>query len=270
MTIHKGDGTATVQKFDGIGNMTSEKHNVWIGDRIAGDKVAGDKVMGNKVQIGTVQGDAIAGNKIVNPQNLAEAAKEIQDLILQTIQAASVIAAIALLQPIFVQAQTAKTLKPVCIGITSPDSSQAQASCCQVKSKGTCKTLEQAFPGSANVAADTEKQIPLSQIEIARPAPVFKPRTSGSEAAAKDAVVQMGVTKMLDVMAPNTEGINPSSPTKPHRKDSFFQRARQDMEKIRQDYEYVFRPRPLESGAVITPKLNVDFSSLKAGFKIEF
>jgi hypothetical protein len=42
VTIHKGDRTATVQKFDGTGNMTSEKHNVWIGDRIGGDKVAGD------------------------------------------------------------------------------------------------------------------------------------------------------------------------------------------------------------------------------------
>jgi hypothetical protein len=31
--IHEGDGTATVQKFDGTGNITSEKHNVWIGDR---------------------------------------------------------------------------------------------------------------------------------------------------------------------------------------------------------------------------------------------
>jgi ribosomal protein S4E len=42
VTIHNGDGTATVQKFDGTGNMTSEKHNVWIGDRIAGDKIACD------------------------------------------------------------------------------------------------------------------------------------------------------------------------------------------------------------------------------------
>jgi hypothetical protein len=86
VTIHKGDGTATVQKFDGTGNMTSEKRNVWIGDRIAGNKVAGDKVMGNKVQVGTVQGDTVAGNKIVNPQNLADTAKEIQDLIEQLAQ----------------------------------------------------------------------------------------------------------------------------------------------------------------------------------------
>lgn len=92
VTINQGDGTATVQKFDSTGNMTSEKHNVWIGDRIAGDKVAGDKVMGNKVQIDTVQGDAVAGNKIVNAntaellqliaairQTTAQFPKEIQD-----------------------------------------------------------------------------------------------------------------------------------------------------------------------------------------------
>jgi hypothetical protein len=83
---HFRDDTTIVHTFDGIGNMTSEKHNVWIGDRIAGDKVGGDKVMGNKVQIGTVRGDAVAGNKIVNEQNLAEAAKDIQDLIEQLAQ----------------------------------------------------------------------------------------------------------------------------------------------------------------------------------------
>ena len=81
VTIHNGDGTATVQQFDGVGNMTSERQNVWTGDRITGDKVAGDKVMGNKVQIGTVQGDAVAGNKIVNSQNLTQAAQEIKTLL---------------------------------------------------------------------------------------------------------------------------------------------------------------------------------------------
>ena len=39
VTIHNGDSTATVQQFDGTGNMTSEKHNVWIGDKVMGDKV---------------------------------------------------------------------------------------------------------------------------------------------------------------------------------------------------------------------------------------
>jgi internalin A len=61
--------------------MTQEKQNIWIGDRIAGDKISGDKVMGNKVQIGTVQGDAVAGNKIVNSQNLTQAAQDIKALL---------------------------------------------------------------------------------------------------------------------------------------------------------------------------------------------
>jgi hypothetical protein len=33
VTIHKGDGTATVQRFDGKGNMISKEKNVWMGDR---------------------------------------------------------------------------------------------------------------------------------------------------------------------------------------------------------------------------------------------
>jgi predicted RNase H-like HicB family nuclease len=32
VTIHNGDGTATVQQFDGAGNMISERKNVPIGD----------------------------------------------------------------------------------------------------------------------------------------------------------------------------------------------------------------------------------------------
>ena len=61
--------------------MTNDK--IWHGDRINGDKVIGDKVAGNKMQIGTVQGDAVAGNKIVNSQNLAQAAQDIKALLTQ-------------------------------------------------------------------------------------------------------------------------------------------------------------------------------------------
>ncbi len=35
VTIYNGDGTATIQQFDWKSNMTSEKHNVWIGDIIS-------------------------------------------------------------------------------------------------------------------------------------------------------------------------------------------------------------------------------------------
>jgi internalin A len=56
---------------------------IWTGDRIDGDKVMGDKdtIAGNKMKTGDVAGDAIAGNKIVNSQNLAQAAKDIKDLL---------------------------------------------------------------------------------------------------------------------------------------------------------------------------------------------
>jgi hypothetical protein len=65
--------------------VTTEKNQIWTGDRVDGDKVMGDKdtVAGNKIQTGDVAGDVIAGNKIVNSQNLAQAAKEIQDLLNQ-------------------------------------------------------------------------------------------------------------------------------------------------------------------------------------------
>jgi hypothetical protein len=38
VTIHNGDGTATVQQFDGAGNLTSEKKNVPIADRAPNSK----------------------------------------------------------------------------------------------------------------------------------------------------------------------------------------------------------------------------------------
>jgi internalin A len=58
---------------------------IWTGDRFDGDKVMGDKdtIAGNKMKTGDVAGDAIAGNKIVNSQNLAQAAKDIKDLLEQ-------------------------------------------------------------------------------------------------------------------------------------------------------------------------------------------
>jgi hypothetical protein len=78
----KGEAAVTSPDYF-IGKPMNPQSNNCTGDRIAGDKIGGDKVMGNKVQIGTVQGDAIAGDKITQSQNLAEAAKEIKDLIAQ-------------------------------------------------------------------------------------------------------------------------------------------------------------------------------------------
>ncbi len=53
--------------------VTNDKNYTWNGDKVAG----------NKMQIGTVHGDAVAGNKIINSQNLAQAAQDIKALITQ-------------------------------------------------------------------------------------------------------------------------------------------------------------------------------------------
>ncbi|MBE9033464.1 leucine-rich repeat domain-containing protein, partial [filamentous cyanobacterium LEGE 11480] len=53
--------------------MTNDKSYTWTGDKVAG----------NKMQIETVRGDAVAGNKIVNSQNLPQAAQDIKALISQ-------------------------------------------------------------------------------------------------------------------------------------------------------------------------------------------
>jgi hypothetical protein len=81
VTIHHEDGTSTthyVSPEEVQQRQDQRAHTM-------GDKIGGDKVMGNKMQIATVQGDAIAGDKIThyNSPNLAQAAKEIQDLLEQ-------------------------------------------------------------------------------------------------------------------------------------------------------------------------------------------
>jgi hypothetical protein len=78
--VYLGDG-ASISEIEETSQMNNGDKYTWIGDRVAGDKFTGDKVMGNKVQIGTVQGDAVAGNKIVNAQDLTQAAQDIKALL---------------------------------------------------------------------------------------------------------------------------------------------------------------------------------------------
>jgi hypothetical protein len=63
--------------------QTMSNDKIWQGDRVDGDKVMGDKdtVAGNKMRTGDVAGDAVAGNKVVNSQNLAQAAQDIKALL---------------------------------------------------------------------------------------------------------------------------------------------------------------------------------------------
>jgi hypothetical protein len=91
VTIRHPDGTSTTRRVSPQEVIERQRQreqmkqaattHTWTGDRVAGDKFTGDKVMGNKVQIGTVQGDAVAGNKIVNAQDLTQAAQEIKALL---------------------------------------------------------------------------------------------------------------------------------------------------------------------------------------------
>jgi hypothetical protein len=91
VTIRHQDGTSTTRRVSPQEVIERQRQreqmkqaattHTWTGDRVAGDKFTGDKVMGNKVQIGTVQGDAVAGNKIVNAQDLPQAAQDIKALL---------------------------------------------------------------------------------------------------------------------------------------------------------------------------------------------
>jgi hypothetical protein len=90
----------------------------------------------------------------------------------------------------------------------------------------------------------------------------------GSQGAAKDAVIQVGVTKVLDALDPQ---LNPSKPGSPKKNRlNFFQR-------VRRDYERILGPRELQSGAILTPQVgmgmdlgrfNVD--SMNLGVQIKF
>jgi hypothetical protein len=80
ITVHHDDGTSTTRYVPPQGSMNNDsmsegKTYNWQGDRVNGDKVMGDKVGGDKV----------IGDKITNynSQNLAQAAKEIKDLLNQ-------------------------------------------------------------------------------------------------------------------------------------------------------------------------------------------
>jgi hypothetical protein len=185
----------------------------------------------------------------------------------QRFRSHSVIGAIAvsltLAVPMWVKAQSARSLRPVCVGMASGETMQEENSCCQRDSKGKCLTLEQAFPSSKNTNSSvSQSRNPYTNVSFSRPkASVYGNRTTGSEGAAKDAVIQMGVTKAWDAIAPSFQ---------PAKKDSKSSRDRNFFEKARQDYDRVFRPRELESGAILTPKLDVDFSSMKAGVNIQF
>jgi hypothetical protein len=169
-----------------------------------------------------------------------------------------------------VQAQSA--LKPVCIGIASLEPAKSRRACCHNQAKGQCLKWEQLFPESKqrpNPSAPKSKlRVPFMQVQ--KPEMNFDSNVPRSEGAAKDAVIQMGVNKLLELVKirPKTakSGTKPGHPPKPN----FFER-------MSSHYERVLKPRSIGGTATLAPQMDVgvDLSdvslrSMKAGVKIEF
>jgi hypothetical protein len=164
-------------------------------------------------------------------------------------------------------------IQPVCISISPQQPQQSppttpQHQCCQSSAKGQCLNWQQLFPEPERTQPQSFKR------PSPKPADLFTPRLDefgnsiGSEGAAKDAVIQVGVTKALDALAPQLKSFDSSSKTGHHL--NFFQR-------IRKDYERILGPRELKSGAILTPQIgmNMDLGrfnmdSMKLGVEIKF
>jgi hypothetical protein len=170
------------------------------------------------------------------------------------------------------EAQSSLSLPPVCVGITPLAHQKTQLKtlqnrCCQRNTKAKCLQWQQIFPAA----------VPPKIPSLKRPVAAensFSPRLDdlgnsiGSQGAAKDAVIQVGVTKTLDALAPTLRAMKGKPEGDRH--PTFFQ-------SLRKGYERILGPRPLKSGAILTPqvgmnldlgKFNVD--SMKVGVEIKF
>ncbi len=164
-----------------------------------------------------------------------------------------------------------ESLRPVCVGITPSQHQQGQRKtlqnqCCQRRIKAHCIQWQEIFPSAASSQHPSFK----------RPAPAdsFSPKidsfgnSTGSEGAAKDAVIQVGITKALDAVAPAFRK-NEANPKAGHG-SNFFQR-------VRDGYQRVMGPRELKSGAILTPQVGMDMDvgrfnvdAMKVGVEIKF
>lgn len=160
----------------------------------------------------------------------------------------------------------------MCVGVRPPSQGSASpksVSCCQSPVKGQCRSWEQFFaPVSPSRNSDLKGVQSVFQKSVVLPASPFGRRTSGSESAAKDALVQMGVDRALNFLEPH---VAPKPTSTKGRSSSSL------IGTVRRQYEQVFKPRPLKSGAILTPQLDMgvdlsefDLTSLKAGVKLEF
>lgn len=164
-------------------------------------------------------------------------------------------------------------LQPVCVGIAPdrPEKSSPptlQRKCCHPSATAKCLQWQQLFP-----QAD-RPQSPMLKRPSPTAAELFPPKLDefgnsvSSQGAAKDAVIQVGVTKALDALGPQ---LDPSEPiSKQGHRLNFFQR-------VRRDYERILGPRELKSGAILTPQVGMgmdlgrfNLDSMNLGVQIKF
>jgi hypothetical protein len=164
-------------------------------------------------------------------------------------------------------------LQPVCVGIAPVQSEKSssqtlQSKCCHPSATVKCLKWQQLFPEVNRSQSPTIERPPPTAAELFSPKLDEFGNSVGSQGAAKDAVIQVGVTKALDTLGPKLSPSKPDS-RKGHRLN-FFQR-------VRRDYERILGPRELKSGAILTPQVgmgmdlgrfNVD--SMNLGVQIKF
>jgi hypothetical protein len=164
-------------------------------------------------------------------------------------------------------------LQPVCVGIVPNRSEKSsshtlQSKCCHPSATVKCLKWQQLFPQADRPQAPTLKRPSPSAAEMFSPKLDEFGNSVGSQGAAKDAVIQVGITKALDALGPQ---LQPSElDSKKGNRLNFFQR-------VRRDYERILGPRELKSGAILTPQIgmgmdlgrfNVD--SMNLGVQIKF
>jgi hypothetical protein len=171
------------------------------------------------------------------------------------------------------QAQGKPPFQPVCVGIASAQAQQSspktlQKKCCRSSKAGQCLEWQQLFPELDRSQPPVLKRLPPSAADLYAPKLDEFGNSIGSEGAAKDAVIQVGVTKVLDVLGPKLSPSN-ASDRKGHRLN-FFQR-------VRRDYERILGPRELKSGAILTPQIGMgmdlgrfNLDSMNLGVQIKF
>jgi hypothetical protein len=164
-------------------------------------------------------------------------------------------------------------LQPVCVGIAPTQQDQSstqtlQTKCCKPSAAVQCVQWQQMFPAQNRPQTQSLKRPPVTEAELFKPKLDEFGNSIGSQGAAKDAVIQVGITKVLDVLGPKMN--SPEFSSKHGHQLNFFQR-------VRRDYERVLGPRELKSGAILTPQvgMNMDLgqfnvNSMNLGVQIKF